>query len=154
MMVGPDTCVWYDPHLDARKERSVFVVATANDVTGLPQELLRRSPFDEIFFLDLPNETERSAILDVHIRKRGRSTTHYNIPQLVQQTDYVGAEIEQAIIDAMYEGFADHREFTTDDILVVAHAWCRCRSRNVRISIRCVNGLKKVVPSQLVVKMS
>ena len=99
------------------KSAQCFVVATANDVTGLPPELLRRGRFDEIFFLDLPNETEREAILDVHIRKRGRDPRNYNIPKLIEETNgYVGAEIEQGIIDAMYNGFAERREFSTIDI--------------------------------------
>ena len=99
------------------KTASCFVVATANDISALPPELLRKGRFDEIFFLDLPTREERRQIFDVHLRKRKRITHDFDIDRLAQESEgYVGAEIEQAIIDAMYLAFNDHREFTTDDI--------------------------------------
>jgi len=99
------------------KRAPCFVVATANDINALPPEFLRRGRFDEIFFLDLPNEAERRAILEVHLRKRRRNPANYQLDQLVTITDgYVGAEIEQAIIDAMFAAFDGRREFTTVDI--------------------------------------
>jgi AAA+ superfamily predicted ATPase len=95
-----------------------FVVATANDITSLPPELLRKGRFDEIFFLDLPTLEERQQILAVHLRKRGRLPQDFDLAQLADEAEgYVGAEIEQAIIDAMYVGFNAGREFTTKDIL-------------------------------------
>jgi AAA+ superfamily predicted ATPase len=102
------------------KTAPVFVVATANDITSLPPELLRKGRFDEIFFLDLPTEEERREILAVHLRKRRRFPQDFDIPLLAAQSQgYVGAEIEQAIIDAMYIGFNNQRrEFTTKDILI------------------------------------
>ena len=101
------------------KTAPVFVVATANDVTALPPELLRRGRFDEIFFLDLPTEKERKEIFDVHILKRGRLPEMFDSEKLAKASrGFVGSEIEQAVIDAMYIGFNDHeREFTTEDIL-------------------------------------
>lgn len=103
------------------KKQPVFIVATANDIERLPPELLRRGRFDEIFFLDLPNRREREAIFDVHIRKRKRDPKAFELPRLAATAEgYVGAEIEQAVIDAMYTAFSDPakpaREFTTDDI--------------------------------------
>jgi MoxR-like ATPase len=103
------------------KTKSVFVVATANDVSRLPPELLRRGRFDEIFFLDLPTETERLDILEVHLRKRNRAPEEYDLRQLARICEgHVGAEIEQAVIEAMYQAFNDPdepgREFTSDDI--------------------------------------
>jgi AAA+ superfamily predicted ATPase len=105
------------------KTRPVFIVATANDIERLPPELLRRGRFDEIFFLDLPNATERKAIFEVHIRKRGRHPASFDLGRIARAADgYVGAEIEQAVIDAMYLAFSDRdrpgREFTDADILV------------------------------------
>jgi SpoVK/Ycf46/Vps4 family AAA+-type ATPase len=95
-----------------------FVVATANDIASLPPELLRKGRFDEIFFLDLPTLEERQQILAVHLRKRGRLSQDFDLAQLAGEAEgYVGAEIEQAIIDAMYVGFNAGREFTTDDVL-------------------------------------
>ncbi len=97
----------------------VFVVATANDISSLPPELLRKGRFDEIFFLDLPTEEERKEIFNVHLRKRRRIPIDYDIDALAAASEgYVGAEIEQAVIEAMYIGFNDNqREFTTDDVL-------------------------------------
>jgi SpoVK/Ycf46/Vps4 family AAA+-type ATPase len=100
------------------KRAPVFVVATANDVSQLPPELLRKGRFDEVFFLDLPTFEERKEIFAVHLRKRGRIPSDYDLDALARKSQgYVGAEIEQAIIDAMYLGFSEGREFTTDDIL-------------------------------------
>jgi SpoVK/Ycf46/Vps4 family AAA+-type ATPase len=99
------------------KKAPVFVVATANDITSLPPEALRKGRFDEIFFLDLPTFEERSEIFTVHLRKRNRMPRDFDIPQLARESQgYVGAEIEQAIIDAMYVGFNAQREFTTEDL--------------------------------------
>jgi len=99
------------------KTAPCFVVATANDISTLPPELLRKGRFDEIFFLDLPTLAERREIFTVHLRKRKRLPQDFDVGQLARDTDgYVGAEIEQAIIDAMYIGFNAGREFTTADI--------------------------------------
>ncbi len=94
-----------------------FVVATANDISSLPPELLRKGRFDEIFFLDLPTLQEREEIFAVHLRKRNRLPQDYDVARLARESEgYVGAEIEQAVIDAMYVGFNEGREITTDDI--------------------------------------
>ncbi len=101
------------------KKSPVFVVATANDISSMPPELLRKGRFDEIFFLDLPTFAERRDIFAVHLRKRRRLPQDYDLDRLASASEgYVGAEIEQAIIDGMYIGFNDNeREFTTQDIL-------------------------------------
>lgn len=100
------------------KQAPVFVVATANDISSLPPELLRKGRFDEIFFLDLPTFEERKEIFRVHLKKRRRIPQDFDLDLLANRSEgYVGAEIEQAIIDAMYVGFNDNqREFTTADI--------------------------------------
>jgi len=96
-----------------------FVVATANDIASLPPELLRKGRFDEIFFLDLPTLEERKEIFAVHLRKRNRLPQDFDVVQLARKSEgYVGAEIEQAIIDAMYVGFNEGREFMTEDISI------------------------------------
>lgn len=100
------------------KTAPCFVVATANDIASMPPELLRRGRFDEVFFLDLPTQEEREAIFDVHLRKRRRMASDFDVASLAAASvGYVGAEIEQAVIDAMYVGFNEHREFVTKDIL-------------------------------------
>lgn len=99
------------------KTAPCFVVATANDISSLPTELLRRGRFDEIFFLDLPTKDERKEILSVHLRKRRRMNHDFDLERLARESEgYVGAEIEQAIIDGMYVGFNQNREFTTADL--------------------------------------
>jgi AAA+ superfamily predicted ATPase len=106
------------------KKAPVFVVATANDISSLPAELLRKGRFDEIFFLDLPTLEERKEVFAVHLRKRNRLPQDFDLDRLAAASEgYVGAEIEQAIIDGMYIGFNDNeREFTTADILnALAH---------------------------------
>jgi len=100
------------------KTAPCFVVATANNITQLPPELLRKGRFDEIFFLDLPTLAERQEIVTVHLRKRNRFPQEFDIVGLAKAAEgYVGAEIEQAIIDGMYVGFNQGREVTTADIL-------------------------------------
>jgi AAA+ superfamily predicted ATPase len=99
------------------KTAPCFVVATANDISSLPPELLRKGRFDEVFFLDLPTVEERKEIFAVHLRKRKRLPQEYDLARLARDAEgYVGAEIEQAVIDAMYAGFGAGREFTTDDV--------------------------------------
>ncbi len=103
------------------RRKPVFVVATANNISLLPPELLRRGRFDEIFFLDLPTAAERSEIFAVHLRKRKRDARNFDLKVLAQASEgFVGAEIEQAIIDAMFQAFSDPsapgREVTTDDV--------------------------------------
>ncbi|MDD1675893.1 MAG: AAA family ATPase, partial [Methanomicrobiales archaeon] len=100
------------------KSAPCFVVATANNIAALPPELLRKGRFDEIFFLDLPNADERREILSVHLRKRNWIPAEFDLDTLVQESEgYVGAEIEQTIIDAMYLAFNQElRKITTEDI--------------------------------------
>ena len=101
------------------KTAPCFVIATANDIAALPPELLRKGRFDEIFFLDLPTEDERREIFSVHLRKRSRLTADFDLGKMAEASEgYVGAEIEQAVIDGMYLGFNGGREFSTDDILI------------------------------------
>ena len=106
----------------AEKKSPVFVVATANNIRALPPEMLRKGRFDEIFFVGLPNQTEREAIFKVHLAKlRPHSIGNYDAKRLAYETpDFSGAEIEQTIIEAMHIGFSQNRDFTTDDILEAA----------------------------------
>jgi SpoVK/Ycf46/Vps4 family AAA+-type ATPase len=95
----------------------VFVVATANDVTALPPETLRRGRFDEIFFLDLPTEEERREIITVHLRKRRRDPGNFDVYHLAQISDgFTGAELEQAVVDALYHAFSEDRDVRTADL--------------------------------------
>jgi len=102
----------------SEKQCPVFVVATANDVAGLPPELLRRGRFDELFFVDLPTATEREEILAIHLQKRGRDPLQYPLEDLAEQAARLtGAELEQAVTSALYTAFADRRELTASDLV-------------------------------------
>ncbi|MBT9312104.1 AAA family ATPase [Leptothoe kymatousa] len=106
----------------SEKKSPVFVVATANNIGALPPELLRRGRFDEIFFVGLPSQPERDAIFNVHLtRLRPHNVKGYDTSRLAYETpDFSGAEIEQAIVEAMHIGFSQNRDFTVDDILEAA----------------------------------
>lgn len=100
------------------KKAPVFVAATANDVTGLPPELLRKGRFDEIFFIDLPNDAERNAIWRIHIEKRKRDSDNFNVADLVLKSKlFTGAEIESVFESAMFTAFANGDEVTTDHVV-------------------------------------
>ena len=93
----------------------VFLVATANDIEALPPELLRKGRFDEIFFVDLPGKKTREAIFRIHLKRRGRDPATFDLAALAKASDgYSGAEIEQAVISALHEAFADKVDVTTE----------------------------------------
>jgi SpoVK/Ycf46/Vps4 family AAA+-type ATPase len=100
------------------KTSPVFVMATANRIEKLPGEFLRKGRFDEIFFVDLPTPEEKEAIFNIHLSKRRSDIDRFDLEQLAKVSEgFSGAEIEQAIIAAMYEAFAQDREFTQLDII-------------------------------------
>jgi SpoVK/Ycf46/Vps4 family AAA+-type ATPase len=100
------------------KTSPIFVMATANRVERLPSEFLRKGRFDEIFFVDLPTQSEREAIFKIHLSKRKRDLERFDMLQLSKVADgFSGAEIEQALIAAMYDAFAQDREFNQLDII-------------------------------------
>jgi ATP-dependent 26S proteasome regulatory subunit len=92
------------------KKKPVFVVATANDITKLPPELLRKGRFDAIFFVDLPGPRERAEILMIHLARRGRDPNEFDLAALVQATDqFSGVEIEDVVVSGLNEAWADRR---------------------------------------------
>jgi len=100
------------------KKSPVFVLANANLIADLPPELLRKGRFDEIFFIDLPSLEERKSIFDIHLKKRKRDSSKFNLAALAQACEgFNGAEIEQAIISALYDTFPKNRDITDQDIL-------------------------------------
>jgi len=105
------------------KTKPVFVVATANSIEQLPPEMLRKGRFDEIFFIDLPTLEERRSILNIHLSKRNRDPRHFAVDMLARECEgFSGAEIEQAIISALYDAFAERREIRTEDIVAAFRA--------------------------------
>jgi SpoVK/Ycf46/Vps4 family AAA+-type ATPase len=132
----------------SEKSAPVFVAATANRIDALPPELLRKGRFDEIFFVDLPAPSERRAIFDIHLRRRHRRPEAFDLGRLSSLTEgFSGAEIEQAVVSALYDAFAEqvelgqpHLERAVTETLPLAttmheeieglREWARTRTRN------------------------
>jgi SpoVK/Ycf46/Vps4 family AAA+-type ATPase len=102
----------------SEKSAPVFVVATANDISQLPPELLRKGRLDEIFFVDLPSRNERTEVLRIHLQKRGRDPAQFDLEALVEAShQFSGAEIEEAINSALYDAFYEKTSLTTTQVL-------------------------------------
>jgi SpoVK/Ycf46/Vps4 family AAA+-type ATPase len=102
----------------SEKTSPVFVVATANDISHLPPELLRKGRLDEIFFVDLPGEPERADILRIHLAKRGRDPEAFDIAVLAAACEeFSGAEIEEAIVSGLYDAFSEGVGLASEHIL-------------------------------------
>ncbi|MGH7254740.1 MAG: AAA family ATPase [Nitrospirales bacterium] len=100
------------------KRKDVFVVATANDLSSLPPELLRKGRFDEVFFVDLPDSREREAILRIHLGLRKQDPEKLDLARLVEATDgFSGAEIEQAVIAALYRALHQKQPLGSEHLL-------------------------------------
>lgn len=106
------------------KENTVFVVATANDITAFPPEFLRKGRFDEVFFIDFPNEEERERIFEIHLEKRGKLTDDIDVSRLAEETEgYCGADIEEIVKNAVENIFIletedeKEKEVTTQDLI-------------------------------------
>ena len=96
----------------------VFVAATANDLSGVPPELLRKGRFDEIFFVDLPTAAERAVILGIHLRTRKQDAAAFDLAVLAEATaGFSGAELEQVIVTSLYRSLHEQRPLTTGLLL-------------------------------------
>ena len=97
------------------KKQEVFVVATANNLASLPPELLRKGRFDEIFFVDLPDDHERAAIWKIHLALRKQDSAGFDLEKIVSASDgFSGSEIEQAVVAALYRALHHKTPLTTD----------------------------------------
>lgn len=111
----------------SEKTKPVFVIATANNINALPSEMLRKGRFDEIFFVDLPTKTERKVIFKLHLEKRLKGSISKNfaitddlLNRLSETTEgFVGAEIEQVVISALFEAFSENRSLQEEDLYKV-----------------------------------
>jgi SpoVK/Ycf46/Vps4 family AAA+-type ATPase len=102
----------------AERTSRVFLVATANDISALPPELLRKGRFDEIFFVDLPGTEARMQILRIHLAKKKSDPAKFDLPALAAASDgFSGAEIEQAVVSSLYEAMADKKPLGTEHLL-------------------------------------
>ena len=100
------------------KTPGLFVAATANRIDLLPAEMIRKGRFDEVFFVDLPHERERTEIFKIHLAKRGIDPAKINFAQLVDMTrDWTGAEIEQCVVSALTRARIKERDLTEDDLI-------------------------------------
>ena len=100
------------------RESGVFLAATSNNISALPPEMLRKGRFDEIFFVDLPNDVVRAALFALHLKKRGREANSFDLEKLAAASDgFSGAEIEQAIASGLYTAFAGKLQLSTDILL-------------------------------------
>lgn len=100
------------------KTAPVFLIATANDISALPPELLRKGRFDEIFFLDLPSQRERMEIFRIHLQQRGRNPQSYDLKLMADLSKgFSGAEIEQVVISALYDSFDSQRDLQNQDLI-------------------------------------
>ena len=95
----------------------VFIAATANKINALPAEVLRKGRFDEVFFIDLPNDIERQEIIEIHLRNQGADPAQFDMKTLVAMTkDWNGAEVEQAVIGARVNAYSEQRTMTMRDV--------------------------------------
>jgi SpoVK/Ycf46/Vps4 family AAA+-type ATPase len=93
----------------------VFIAATSNDISRLPPELLRKGRFDEIFFVDLPDEASRADLFRIHLKRRGREAGQFDLAALAKVSEgFSGAEIEQAIVAGLYTAFSKKLPLSTD----------------------------------------
>jgi ATP-dependent 26S proteasome regulatory subunit len=105
------------------RESGVFLAATSNNITVLPPEMMRKGRFDEIFFVDLPSAEVRAALFELHLKKRGRDTSTFDLAKLAAGSEgFSGAEIEQLIVAGLYTAFAQKQQLTTEVLLAEIRA--------------------------------
>ena len=100
------------------RKGDVFIFATANDVSKLPPEFLRKGRFDEIFFVDLPDFESRKIIFDIHLKKRDKDSQKFDLDLLANSSDgFSGSEIEQVVVSSLYTAFSESTELSTEILL-------------------------------------
>ncbi|MDH4318598.1 MAG: AAA family ATPase [Desulfobulbaceae bacterium] len=106
----------------AERDKMVFIAATANNIRGLPPELIRKGRLDEIFFVDLPDAEVRKQIFTIHLKKRNLGYKLFDLERLASASEgFSGAEIEQAIVAALYGTAGNGTELTTEHIMEEIH---------------------------------
>ncbi|MGX5175315.1 AAA family ATPase [Aliikangiella sp. IMCC44653] len=102
----------------AEKQQQVFLVATANDISRLPPELMRKGRLDEIFFVDLPDLEARSEIFSIHLSRRQQKPADFSLASLAQASEgFTGSEIEQAVVSALYQSYAENITLNSAQVL-------------------------------------
>jgi SpoVK/Ycf46/Vps4 family AAA+-type ATPase len=96
----------------------IFIIATANDVSALPPELMRKGRFDEVFFVDLPPQHVREQVFAIHLKRRRRNPADFDLPRLAAAAEgFSGSELEQVIVSALFAAFSEGRELSNEHIL-------------------------------------
>ena len=96
----------------------IFIIATANDISALPPELMRKGRFDEVFFVDLPNAHAREQILTIHLRRRKRDPKQFDLKTLARACEgFGGSEIEQAIVSGLFAAYLGETDLADKHIL-------------------------------------
>lgn len=92
----------------------IFIIATANDISALPPELMRKERFDEVFFVDLPAHASRRSILEIHLKRRKRDPEQFNLETVAHQSDgFSGSELEQVIVGTLFSAFSKQEALAT-----------------------------------------
>jgi len=96
----------------------IFIVATANDVSALPPELMRKGRFDEVFFIDLPAPSARRQILKIHLKARERDPAKFDIGRLAETAEgFTGSELEQVVLSALFSAFSQKQKLDDNHLL-------------------------------------
>jgi SpoVK/Ycf46/Vps4 family AAA+-type ATPase len=100
------------------RESGVFLAATSNNISALPPEMLRKGRFDEIFFVDLPTAEVRSTLFALHLKKRNRDASAFDLSKLAAPSEgFSGAEIEQVIVAGLYTAFSQKQQLSTEILI-------------------------------------
>ncbi len=96
----------------------IFIIATANDISALPPELMRKGRFDEVFFVDLPKAEDRAGILEIHLRRRKRDPAQFDLKRVSEACDgFSGSELEQVVVSALFAAFSEKSELQDKHLL-------------------------------------
>jgi len=96
----------------------IFIIATANDISALPPELMRKGRFDEVFFVDLPNSDAREIVLGIHLKRKKREPADFNLKALAEAAEgFSGAELEQAVIGSLFRAYQAGKPLADEHIL-------------------------------------
>jgi SpoVK/Ycf46/Vps4 family AAA+-type ATPase len=99
----------------------IFIIATANDISALPPELMRKGRFDEVFFVDLPQLAARERILAIHLRRRNRAIGSLDINRIAAETEgFSGSELEQVVVAGLFSAFSQRQEPRSEHFLAEA----------------------------------
>jgi SpoVK/Ycf46/Vps4 family AAA+-type ATPase len=131
------------------RKAPVFVAATCNNVTALPPELIRKGRFDELFFVDLPNQAERQQIFAIQLSKRKRNPADFDLSRLAAAAQgFSGAEVDAAVQSGLYAAFANKQQLTTETLLTaLAHTVPLSTTRAEEIQALRIWAKQRAVPA-------